>query len=273
MSKRLLYDPQKDPDRTMHVAGFMSGSGTNIRKILEKERELKKEKGKTPYELVCLFSDVADPEKCKIREIAKEYNLNYKVNDIWKFYKARGHTTKRDMNVRREFDKEALGYLKEKRVNCVALGGYMSIVTEVIFDAFPTVNVHPADLSIIDKQTGRRKFTGDHAVRDAILAGQTEIRTSTHLATAEVDGGPIIFISKPVKIELPNSISLEDLKREDNKSQLLNLEDSHQNQLKQIGDWVIFPMSLIYIAKGLVAIDEKGILSIEDQACPYGKKL
>ena len=273
MPQRLLYDPQTRPGRPMQVAGFLSGSGTNIRKILDKQRELKKEEGQSPYELVVLFSDVADPEKCKIRQIAKDYNLNYTINDIWKFYKARGHTTKRDMTVRREFDKRTLEYLKEKRIDCVALGGYMSIVTEIIFDAFPTVNVHPADLSIIDEQTSKRKFTGDHAVRDAILAGQSEIRASTHLATADVDGGPIIFISKPVKIELPNSLSLEDLKQEESKSQLQDITDSHQEQLKQIGDWIIFPMSLIYIAKGLVAIDEKGNISIEDQACPHGIKL
>jgi len=41
MPKKLLYDPQKHPDSPMRVAGFMSGSGTNIRKILEKEQELK----------------------------------------------------------------------------------------------------------------------------------------------------------------------------------------------------------------------------------------
>ena len=77
MSKRLLYDPQTNPNRPMRVAGFMSGSGTNIRKILDKQRELKQEEGQSPYELVVLFSDVADPEKCKIRQIARDYNLNY----------------------------------------------------------------------------------------------------------------------------------------------------------------------------------------------------
>jgi folate-dependent phosphoribosylglycinamide formyltransferase PurN len=255
----------------MRVAGLMSGSGTNIRKILEKQRELEKNEGQAPYKMVCLLSDVRDPEKCKIRQIARDYNLDYKINDIWEFYRKRGQTNKRDMKLRREFDGITLEYLKEKRVNCVALGGYMSIVTEVIFGALPTINVHPADLSIRDS-TGKRKFTGDHAVRDAILAGAKEIRSSTHIATAEVDGGPLLLISEPVMINLPDSITLQDLKKEENRELLEEITDSHQNQLKEKGDWVIFPQTLLYLAKGLVAVEEDGSLIIDGEPRPDGLK-
>lgn len=273
MTQKLLYDLKTHPDRTMRVAGLMSGSGTNIIKILEKQRELKEQEGESPYQLSCLFSDVADPDKCKVREIAREFNLEYKIKDIRKFYESQGHNSIRDMNLRHEYDKNTLTFLKEKRIDCVALGGYMSIVTDVIFDAIPTINVHPADLSIIDQATGKRKFTGDHAVRDAILAGKNEIRSSTHIATAEVDGGPLLLISKPVKIELPSTLTIEDLKREENKQTLEEITNLHQNKLKEAGDWVIFPLTLIYIAKGLVSIDENGLVFIEDQACPHGLKL
>ena len=273
MTRKLLYDPQQNQERTMRVAGFMSGSGTNIRKILEKEQELKQREGKSPYELVFLFSDVADPEKCKIREIAQEYNLPFEINDIWEFYRSRGHTTKRDMKLREEYDKITLGYLKEHNIDCVALGGYMSIVTHIIFKTYPTINVHPADLSIIDPITGRRKYTGDHAVRDAILAGESQIRASTHLATEEVDGGPLLLISKPVPIKLPPNITIEDLKSEQHRDMLENLAQSHQEQLKKVGDWVIFPLTLIYIAKGLVALDENGVVYIENRPYPRGLRL
>jgi len=273
MLKKLLYDPRQYPDRPMRVAGLMSGSGTNVRKILEKERELKQQEGNSPYELVFLFSDVADPFKCKIREIAAEYKLPYQINDIWEFYKARGHANKRDMNIRQEYDTITLGYLKDHKIDCVALGGYMSIVTSVIFNAIPTINVHPADLSILDAKTGKRKFTGDNAVRDAILAGVSEIRASTHIATAAVDGGPLLLISKPVPIKLPPKTSLDELKSDQKKELLQSLTDTHQNELKKIGDWVIFPLSLIYIAKGLVATDDKGLVYIENRAVPKGLRL
>lgn len=273
MVRKLLYDPRGEAGRPMRVAGFMSGSGTNIRKILEKQKALEQEEGKSPYKLVLLFSDVEDPAKCKIREIATEYNLPYRINDIWTFYRSRGHTTKRDMNVRKEFDKETLEYLQENNIDCIALGGYMSIVTEILFEVFPTINVHPADLSIIDLSSGKRKYTGDHAVRDAIVGGEPEIRSSTHIATAEVDGGPLLLISKPVKVTLPPNITVADLAKSENNSLLSDLEDFHQNQLKEVGDWVIFPLSLIYLGKGLIEIDEKGLLYIDGQLCPHGLKL
>ncbi len=273
MVKRLLYNPRQHAGNPMRVAGLMSGSGTNLRKILEKEIELKTEGGKTPYELVCLFSDVADPSKCKIREIAQEYHLPYKINDIWEFYKSRGHTSKRDLKLREEYDKLTLGFLKDQNIHCVALGGYMSIVTKIIFQTYPTVNVHPADLSLIDPKTGKRKYTGDHAVKDAILAGETQIRASTHLATEAVDDGPILLISKPVTIKFPASMTVEDLKSPQKRNLVEELSRKHQDELKKVGDWVIFPLSLIYIAKGLVAIDEKGMLYIENQPKPHGVRL
>ena len=40
MEKTPLYDPHNG---VMRIAGFMSGSGTNLRRILEYERELEQE--------------------------------------------------------------------------------------------------------------------------------------------------------------------------------------------------------------------------------------
>ncbi|MHA1360377.1 MAG: formyltransferase family protein [Candidatus Helarchaeota archaeon] len=200
-------------------------------------------------------------------------NFIYKINDIWEFYHSHGHSTKRDMKLREEYDKITLSYLRRQHIHCVALGGYMSIVTHIIFRAHPTINVHPADLSIIDPKTGRRKFIGEHAVRDAILAGENCIRSSTHLATEEVDGGPLLLISRPVQLKIPSSITLEMLQSPENKDLLETLTDQHQDELKKVGDWIIFPLTLLYIAKGLVAQDEHGIIYIEGQPRPHGLKL
>ena len=52
-----LYSPR--PDRPMRVAGFMSGSGTNLVKILEKQDELARTPGGSPYEIVVVFTDNA----------------------------------------------------------------------------------------------------------------------------------------------------------------------------------------------------------------------
>ena len=36
---------------------------------------------------------------------------------------------------------------------------------------------------------------------DALAAGEKELFATTHLVTSEVDGGPILIISKPVMVE------------------------------------------------------------------------
>ncbi|MHC1591204.1 MAG: hypothetical protein ACXQS8_03895, partial [Candidatus Helarchaeales archaeon] len=73
MLGNLLFDPAKKK-RPMRVAGFMSGSGTNIKKIIARSEELKSE-GKELFEVVFLFSDTENHEKCKIAEIAAKNDI------------------------------------------------------------------------------------------------------------------------------------------------------------------------------------------------------
>ena len=265
MSRIKLHDPElrKGP---MRVAGFMSGSGTNIIKIIENERKYKKEGKISPYEVVFLFSDRTDFKKCRISEISNQYDIPFHANNIREFYRKRGYKDRRNMEVRREYDRITLKYLEKYQVDCVALCGYMSIVTDIIFDRFPTINVHPADLSILT--AGKRKYKGEHAVRDAILAGEKFLASSTHLATVDVDGGPLLIISTPLEVKLPSDVMLDELKREKNEDLLNKIADSHQDKLKQIGDWVIFPKVLEFLAQGLVEKDEKKIIYIKGSPAP-----
>lgn len=266
MARKKLFDPiiQKTP---MRVAGFMSGSGTNIIKIIENHMKYQENSLTCPYKVVLLFSDRTDFKKCRISEISKKYNILYEVNDIREFYKKRGHEDRKNMEVRREYDQITLGYLKKYEIDCVALCGYMSIVTDVIFDTFPTINVHPADLSILNDK-GMRKYTGEHTVRDAIYAGEKNVRSSTHLATAEVDGGPLLVLSAPLAVNLPPNVTLESLKKEENAELLNKIADSHQEKLKELGDWVIFPKTLELMAQGSIEKDTKSKIYINTSPAP-----
>jgi len=49
-----LYDPSKRKG-PMRVACFLSGSGSNVIKILENQEDVKKAFGSAPYEVVLLF--------------------------------------------------------------------------------------------------------------------------------------------------------------------------------------------------------------------------
>jgi phosphoribosylglycinamide formyltransferase-1 len=67
----------------------------------------------------------------------------------------------------------------------VALAGYMTVLSPALLDAFPgrVLNTHPSLLPA---------FKGAHAVRDALAAGVKVTGCTVHVATAEVDAGPIL---------------------------------------------------------------------------------
>jgi phosphoribosylglycinamide formyltransferase-1 len=75
--------------------------------------------------------------------------------------------------------------LVAQQVDLVAMAGFGTVMTETVHDAFPDriLNTHPALLPA---------FPGWHGVRDALAAGVTETGCTVHLATLEMDAGPIL---------------------------------------------------------------------------------
>lgn len=89
-----------------------------------------------------------------------------------------------------DFDREAYTHrvvdaLKRHEVDLVAMAGFGTILSQEMHDAFPrrVVNTHPALLPA---------FKGWHAVRDSLAAGVEVTGCTVHLATLEVDEGPIL---------------------------------------------------------------------------------
>lgn len=80
---------------------------------------------------------------------------------------------------------EVVAVLRRHDVELVVMAGFMTILGEPIFDAFPgaVLNTHPALLPA---------FPGAHAVRDALAHGVKVTGTTVHVATVEVDAGPIL---------------------------------------------------------------------------------
>ena len=238
-----LYNP---PNGVMRLVGFMSGSGSNIRRILERQRELED----SVYKMVVIFSDNAESNAQKI---GRDFDVPVVTRDINGFHSARGEKKKnllrlgqkvmenpdneklratydKYLALREEFDAETVRVLNPYNVSVAAYGGYMSIASPVLTAAFFGVNVHPADLSI--ERDGKRVYIGDDAVAKAINTGERFIYSSTHIVTNDVDCGHVLMISKPLEVN--------------------RTETSKQNQerLKEHGDLVIFPRTLEYIARG-----------------------
>ncbi|MFH1033258.1 MAG: formyltransferase family protein [Pseudomonadota bacterium] len=241
--------------RPLRVAAFMSGSGSNIRRLLER---------KSPhYEVAFIFSDRAD-DHSQGQKIAHEYGLPYFAYDTRRFHQLRGQKrsvlTKEGLQTRRAFDAVAGRLVRAFGVDLLALGGYMSFLT-----LKRGINVHPADLSIDDAK-GRRRFVGDDAVMDAIAAGQKELRASTLWIDQGVDSGPLLMVSDPLPVDLP--APLEELVADP--ARLRRVADEHQEALKERGDWVIFPLTVELMATGRLVINPQGLAVLEGRVYPRG---
>lgn len=258
--------PIFDPDavqRPMRVAAFMSGSGTNILRLLEHQARLEEQESRSPFETVFIFSDRSDG-RCAGEGIALAHGLPYVSYDIRAFHQKRGLKrtvrTPEGLNNRKQYDRMAAALVEAFDVDVIALGGYMSYIT-----LNRCVNVHPADLSIRRKD-GRRRFVGDHAVRDAILAGETTLRASTLWTDEGVDTGPLLMVSDPLPVNLPKP--LEELVRDE--AAFSATVDAHQEQLKAVGDWKIFPKTIEMIARGRIALDEDSRVYVDQTPAPDG---
>jgi len=89
-----------------------------------------------------------------------------------------------------DFDRDAytnelIETLKRHQIDLVAMAGFGTIFGEAIFETMPgrIVNTHPALLP---------SFPGWHAVRDAMAFGAKVTGCTIHVATAQVDDGPIL---------------------------------------------------------------------------------
>ena len=84
-----------------------------------------------------------------------------------------------------EFTHRVLDALAPHQVELVAMAGFGTVLEKRMFDAYEgrILNTHPALLPA---------FPGWHAVEDALSAGVKVTGCTVHVATVEVDAGPIL---------------------------------------------------------------------------------
>ena len=254
MKLEKLYDSSKYGQ--LRVAGFISGKGTNLIKILEHEKKLKEERGTSPFHVAVIFSD---NYKSNASVIGDTYGIRVFLNGMDNFFEKRGKSIK-DKLTRVMYEMECMEVLSKFECPVAAYAGYMRRATPVFVNAFLGVNVHPADLTIRNFD-GNPKYRGDHAVKDAILVGERFLSSTTHIVSEKVDCGNILMVSKPLDINYPLPKNIEEF------------SDNVQDALKEVGDWVIFPKTLEYIADGRYSKDENENLYFDGEAIPMGLRL
>lgn len=83
------------------------------------------------------------------------------------------------------YTEDVVKVLRDRDVELVVMAGYGTVLEQPIHDAFPgrILNTHPALLPA---------FKGWHAVRDALAFGVKVTGCTVHVATLDVDAGPIL---------------------------------------------------------------------------------
>jgi folate-dependent phosphoribosylglycinamide formyltransferase PurN len=259
MGLRPIHDPTTGP---LKLIALMSGSGTNVRRILESRDRLREAEGRSPFEVAAIFSDCWDS---RATVIGRDFGLPVVTHDLNAWLQRSG-VDRKDLARREEFDRQTVAMLRPFGAAAAIYGGYMAIASPTLVNAFLGVNVHPADLSVLTAE-GKRRFVGAHAVADAIAAGERVLHATTHLVTLEVDAGPLLMISAPVAVEIPPGA---DLARPE---VLAQVAEANQERLKATGDWVIFPRTIEEIARGYFARDDAGAISYRGRAIPGGMRL
>lgn len=231
-----------DADRPLRMVVFFSGGASGVRYLAEHDPNYGDR-----YEVVGGFTD--SPE-CAGVDYLQAADVPVVTNDIRAFYADRDAET-RNMEVREEYDAETRELIARFDPDLILLSGYMWILTAPIIDTYPTINVHPADLTIED-ESGTRVYTGYDPVHDAIVAGETTTRSSVHFVTTDVDEGPLLVVSEPFDVHRD---LVETLAEYDADDALHSYVDAHQEWMKWDGDGPCFAKAVELIATGRVERD------------------
>ena len=222
--------------------GFGSGSGTNIREC--------------SYVIPpCLvFSDRPSAGILSLDELKDVPKL---VLDGFKFCGSRKHSGYEQKCV--EFNDVLLKKLKdfEKRyrsIDLIVLGGYMRLIKDPLLSEYKDkiINVHPADLSILD-ETNDRMFVGANAVYDSVVAKEKSTRSSVIIVDSLVDHGEIL-VQGP-KLAVWDGVLQENIEED----LLRSYATLHQQVQKRQSDWPALTLTLDLISKGELSLGHEKI--------------
>ncbi|MBA2372593.1 MAG: phosphoribosylglycinamide formyltransferase [Chloroflexi bacterium] len=145
----------------MRLAVLASGSGAIFEAIATR----------TPVSLLLADRD------CRALTIARERGI--------KAVHVRRQSLRDPAFDRTAYTRAIVGVLRRKRIDLVAMAGFMTILDPCLHEALPgrVLNTHAALLPA---------FPGPHPVRDALASGVAVSGCTVHIATADVDAGPIL---------------------------------------------------------------------------------
>jgi acetyltransferase len=242
----------------LRVIGYVSGSGDTLWRAYELQKEIENSPagklGECPFEIVGVFSSKDD---AKAVATAEKLGVPYAVIDIKDYYRQHGKPLS-DKALRREYDAAALELVRPMKGDAILLAGYVWATTDCLLDEYLIINVHPADLTIL--KDGKRAYAGGNGVGDALQAREPELAASSHLATKEIDGGPLLLVSERIPVDYTLHKNEQDRMR--HYLALVN------EQNRRVG-----ARTLLELALGNFAYDDDGKIYYQGRAVPQGVRI
>ena len=161
------------------IAVLVSGGGTNLQALID--AEARGELGSGKITLV-----VASKPGAFALERAKNAGIEGIV------------LARRDYDGIADYSRALADALTEAKIDLVVLAGFLTIIDEQVYEAFPNkiINVHPA---LIPSFCGKG-FYGLHVHEAALAKGVKVSGATVHIVTPECDAGPII-LQKAVEVK------------------------------------------------------------------------
>jgi phosphoribosylglycinamide formyltransferase-1 len=164
--------------------------------------------------------------------------------DVYALERAKNHNIASLVLARREYDSIAAysGALTDAllaaEVDLVVLAGFLTIIDEQVYNAFPNriLNVHPA---LIPSFCGKGYY-GLH-VHEAVLAKGVKVSGATvHIVTPECDAGPIV-LQKAVEV------------KDDDTPETL------QKRIMEEAEWKILPAAVKLFCEDRITVKENRV--------------
>ena len=171
------------------IAVLVSGGGTNLQALIDAEG--RGELGSGRISLV-----IASKPGVFALERAAKAGIEGRV------------LARRDYESIADYSRALTDALVEAEIDLVVLAGFLTIIDEQVYEAFPNkiINVHPA---LIPSFSGKG-FYGLHVHEAALEKGVKISGATVHIVTPECDAGPII-LQKAVEVredDTPKSLQL-----------------------------------------------------------------
>ena len=201
------------------IGVLVSGGGTNLQALIDSEKRGELGQGKISLVIAS-----------KPGVYALERAANAGIESLV--------LARREYGTIADYSAALVKALKEKEIELVVLAGFLTIIDEQVYEAYPNkiLNVHPA---LIPSFCGKG-FYGLHVHEAALEKGVKVSGATVHVVTPECDAGPIV-LQKAVEV------------REDDTPEIL------QRRIMEEAEWKILPKAVQLFCDGKATVENNKV--------------